>query len=276
MFGTKRTINAAAVVTGAGSGIGKAFALEIAKRGGKVVCADIDLSAAQNTVQDIAAAGGKAYAVQCDVSELNAVENLAQAAEAWLDGPVDLVINNAGVGIGGHPIGEISMEDWHWVLGVNFWGVVHGCHVFAPKLKQLGRGGIINVASSAGFASAPLMGPYNASKAAVVAISETLLAEMSGTGVGVTVLCPTFVATNIIRNSRGHEDTLSMAQKLMDKAGMAPEKVVKLCLDALDSNQFYVLPQIDAKIMWRIKRLLPQGYHSGLGLINRLAGKFGS
>ncbi|HET8705974.1 MAG TPA: SDR family NAD(P)-dependent oxidoreductase [Pseudomonadales bacterium] len=275
MFGQKRSKNASAIVTGAGSGIGKAFALEIAKRGGRVVCADINLAAAEETAQQIIQSGGSAHALQCDVSKLDEVENLAQAAEQWLNGPVDLVINNAGVATGGHPIGEVSMEDWRWVVDVNLWGVVHGCHVFAPKLKQLGRGGIINVASSAGFASAPLMGPYNATKAAVVAISETLLAELSGSGVGVSVLCPTFVATNIIRNSRGHQGTLSRAQKLMDRAGMAPEKVVKLCLDALDGNQFYVMPQVDARLMWRIKRLLPQGYHASLGILNRLAAKVG-
>jgi len=268
MLRIKRSHNASAVVTGAGSGLGRAFALELAQRGGRVVCADVNHDAASETVHHILAAGGLACAVSCDVSELKAVEDLALAAEAWLQGPVDLVINNAGVATGGQSIGDVPMEDWHWVMGVNLWGVVHGCHVFVPRLKQSGRGGIINVASSAGFAAAPAMGPYNASKAAVVALSETLLAELAGTGISVSVLCPTFVATNIIRNSRGHEALLSKAQQMMDKAGMSAEKAVKICLDGFDRNEFYILPQVDAKLLWRIKRLIPHSYHRGLGWLN--------
>src|SRR5205085_7270841 len=121
-----------AVVTGAGSGIGRAFALEIARRGGRVVCADLRLDTAQHTVSLVEAAGGEATAVACDVSKLEEVEALAVAAEAWLGGPVDLVINNAGVGAGGTVVGETPIEDWRWVLGVNLWGVIHGSHVFVP------------------------------------------------------------------------------------------------------------------------------------------------
>jgi len=262
---------ASAVVTGAGSGIGRAFALEIAARGGRVICSDIRLETARETVDSIVAAGGEALAVHCDVSELKSVETLAHEAEQWLGGPVDLVVNNAGVGAGGKPVGEIPMEDWRWVLGANLWGVVHGCHVFAPKLRALKRGGIVNVASTASFAAAPMMGPYNVSKAAVLALSETLAAELSGSGVAISALCPTFVQTNITRDGRISGKSTQLAESLMRWTGISAARVARTTLDALDRGQLYVLPQLDARLIWRLKRYAPAGYARGLGLINRLA-----
>ncbi len=269
--GKKITKAASAVVTGAGSGIGRAFALELAKRGGRVVCADISLATAQETVSLIEAAGGQALALQCDVSELAAVENLAVKSEQWLGAPANLVINNAGVGVGGKNIGEIPIEDWHWTVGVNMWGVVHGCHVFAPKLRAQGRGGIINVCSTASFAAAPTMGPYNLTKAAVLALSETLSAEMAGSGIHVTALCPTFVKTNIVKAGRIPQGSSKMAQRLMEWSGHSADSVAKTTLDALDCNQLYVLPQFDARLIWRFKRYAPVSYSRGSGLLGRLS-----
>ncbi|WP_273456891.1 SDR family NAD(P)-dependent oxidoreductase, partial [Nevskia ramosa] len=220
----------------------------------------------------IRAAGGQATAIACDVSKLEQVEKLAAKAEQWLAGPVDLVINNAGVGAGGSVVGETPIDDWRWVLGVNLWGVIHGCHVFAPKLRALGRGGIVNVGSTASFAAAPLMGPYNVSKAAVLALSETLASEFTGTGIKITALCPTFVATNIVKDGRISESSSKMAERLMQWTSVTPESVAKTTLDALDRNQLYVLPQVDAKLIWRMKRLAPVGYGRGIGWLNRLTG----
>jgi len=262
---------ACAVVTGAGSGIGEAFAYELARRGGRVVCSDINLETVEATAAAIRAKGGEAVAFACDVSKLEQVEQLARDAEQWFGCPVDLVVNNAGVGAGGMNIGDIPMDDWHWVMGVNLWGVIHGCHVFAPKIRALGRGGIINVCSTASFAAAPLMGPYNVSKAAVLALSETLAAEMSGTGVGVTALCPTFVKTNIARDGRIPEGSSQIAAKLMKWTGISAERVANTTLNALDRGQLYVLPQFDARTIWRAKRLVPAAYTRGAGLLSRLA-----
>ncbi|REH37782.1 hypothetical protein DFR26_1565 [Paraperlucidibaca baekdonensis] len=261
-----------AVVTGAGSGIGRAFALAIAAKKGCVVCADIDLASAQATADHISAQGGRALAVYCDVSQLVDVELLAEQAETFFDGPTSLVINNAGVGVGGQPIGEVSMADWHWALGINLWGVVHGCHVFAPRLRAAGHGGIINVCSTASFAAAPKMGPYNVSKAAALALTETLSAEMASTGVHVTALCPTWVKTNIAAQGRISGPSAAMAQRLMARIGFTPERVVNDTLKALDRNQLYVLPQLDARLIWRSKRFTPALYTAGAGLLNRLAG----
>ena len=160
-----------AVVTGAGSGLGRAFCHELRKRGARLICADIDEAAAQKTAAEV---GGTA--VRCDVAKIEDVEALAAAADRALGG-VDLVINNAGVAVAGH-VGDVSLDDWRWIMGVNLWGVIYGCHVFAPRLRKQGRGHILNVASAAGLLAPPGMAPYNVTKAAVVALSETLCAEL--------------------------------------------------------------------------------------------------
>ncbi|GAC1629225.1 MAG: SDR family NAD(P)-dependent oxidoreductase [Nevskia sp.] len=272
MSSRKPSRQASAVVTGAGSGIGRAFARELAARGGRVVCSDLRLDSAEETAALIRAAGGEAMALRCDVSKLDEVEHLAAQAEHWLDGPVDRVVNNAGVGAGGQLVGEIPVDDWRWVMDVNLWGVIHGCHVFAPRLRALHRGGVINVCSTASFAAAPRMGPYNVSKAAVLALSETLASEMTGSGVAVTALCPTFVQTNIARDGRITEGSSALAEKLMRWTGVSADSVAKTTLNALDRGQLYVMPQVDAKLIWRLKRLAPVGYGRGLGWLNRYAG----
>ena len=266
----KPSYNSCAVVTGAGSGIGRAFALELAKRGGSVVCSDINIVSAKSTVASIKKLGGKALAVKCDVSTLADVEDLAVKAEAFFKQPATLVINNAGIGTGGTAVGEVSMDDWRATLNINLWGVIHGCHVFAPRLKQHGAGGIINVASTASFAAAPFMGPYNVSKAGVLALTETLAAEFQGSGVQITALCPTFVKTNIVANGRLEGDSTGFAQKVMDITGMSPEKVVTITLNGYDKQKLYILPQVEAKAIWRVKRYIPTAYTKGAGLLQRL------
>jgi short-subunit dehydrogenase len=256
----QRTHGSRAVVTGAGSGIGRAFALELAARGGRVVCSDISLVSAEATASEIRASGGQAHAVACDVARLEDVEALAVAAEDWLGAPVDLVVNNAGVGTGGSVIGETPIDDWRWTVGINMWGVIHGCHVFTPRLRIAGRGGVINVASAAGFTAAPQMAAYNATKAATIAVSETLAAELSGTDIRVTVVCPTFVATNIAANGRMTDRGRQMTNLLMERGKVSAEGVARMSLDGLDRGKLYVLPQLDAKLVWRLKRFMP-GLH---------------
>lgn len=263
-----------AVVTGAASGIGQAFAIELARRGGQVVVSDIDMVGAQRTVTAIEDNGGTAIAVECDVSRLESVQDLAAEACRWFEGVPTLVINNAGVGAGGNLVGDAPIEDWRWTLDINLWGPIHGCHVFAPLLreavaaKSIERAGIINVASAASFGAAPRMAAYNVSKAGVLSLSETLAAEMSGAGVNVTVLCPTFVKTNIVTSGRINPKASSTASRLM-QFGMSPAKVARICLDTHDHNGLYVMPQVDAKVGWQIKRTLPETYTRVAGLLER-------
>ncbi|MFF2083608.1 SDR family NAD(P)-dependent oxidoreductase [Nocardia sp. NPDC058176] len=268
---SRRSYGAKAVVTGAGSGIGRAFALELAARGGQVVCADVDKERADETVRLIARVhGATAHALFCDVADRGDMESLALHTELLLGGPPTLVINNAGVGIGGSPVGAVGLDDWQWALGINLWGVVHGCELFTPQLRARGSGGIINVASAAAFTAAPTMGPYNVSKAAVLSLSETLAAELSGSGVAVTVLCPTFVKTNVARDGRIDAAAMNLAETLMRWTGYSPERVVRMTLDANDRGRLYVLPQLDAQLIWLLKRQFPTLYTRGLGALNRL------
>ncbi len=239
---SRRSHTADAVITGAGSGIGAAFAVELARRGGRVACSDID-----------------------------DVRLLADQAQSWFDGPPTLVINNAGVGAGGSMIGDTDLADWTWVLNINLWGPIHGCHVFAPILREAGRpAGIINVASAAAFGAVPGMAAYNVSKAGTLSLSETLSAELSGTGVNVTVLCPTFVKTNIVDAGRISAKSTQLADQLMRWTGFSPQRVARMCLDTNDRGGLYCLPQPDARIGWGIKRFTPTVFTRAVGLTTRV------
>ncbi len=273
LFGKKRPTpsrQAYAVVTGAGSGIGRSFALELAKRGGTVVCADINLAAAEETVELLKQQGATGFAVQCDVGNSDEVQALAEQAETLMQHPTTLVINNAGVGLGGK-FDELTLEDWQWCMHVNLWGVIHGCHYFVPKFKKLGYGAIINVASAASYTAAPEMTAYNVTKAGVRALSETLSAELRKFNIKVNVLCPTLVPTNIIKNGRipGRYSKLA-DHALMNYAMTTSDSVAKLTLDRLDSDQMYTIPQIDAKLFWLMKRASPSLYTKFLGTSYKL------
>jgi NAD(P)-dependent dehydrogenase (short-subunit alcohol dehydrogenase family) len=266
--------NALAVVTGAGSGIGAAFAVELARRGGRVVCGDINEVAAAKTVSTISDQGGEAVAIACDVTQFDDVRELAAQSESWFGGAPTLVINNAGVGSGGASIGELSLDDWQWVLGINLWGPIHGCHVFAPILQSAEPSnvprGIINVASAAAFGALPGMAAYNVSKAGVLSLSETLAAELSCSSVKVTVLCPTLVKTEILESARIGAETTQLATKLMRWTGFSPARVARICLDTHDRGELYCMPQLEAKLGWNIKRLIPGTYTRGMGLVSRV------
>ncbi|MGH3576436.1 MAG: SDR family NAD(P)-dependent oxidoreductase, partial [Mycobacterium sp.] len=214
-----------------------------------------------------------AVAIRSDVSRFDDVRELAAQSETWFGAAPTLVINNAGVGAGGAPIGEVSLDDWHWTLGINLWGPIHGCHVFAPVLRAGGPSkaprGIINVASAAAFGAAPGMAAYNVSKAGVLSLSETLAAELSSSAVKVTVLCPTFVKTNIVESGRISAESTEFATKLMRWTGFSAAKVARICLDAHDRGDLYCMPQLEAKIGWNIKRLVPGVYTRTVGLASR-------
>ncbi|WP_111494963.1 SDR family NAD(P)-dependent oxidoreductase [Marinobacter bohaiensis] len=261
---------ARAVVTGAGSGIGRSFALELAQRHGSVVCADINLAAAQETVARIEQLGASGLAVRCDVAEAEQVRQLAEQADAYFGESPTLVINNAGVGLGGK-FDELTLDDWQWCVSINLWGVIHGCHEFVPRFKQQGRGAIINVASAASYTAAPEMSAYNVTKAGVLALSETLSAELRKHGIRVNVLCPTLVPTDIIKNGRLPGRYAKLADHaLMNYALTTSDDVAKLTLNRLDSGHLYTTPQVDAKLFWLMKRASPNLYAKALGLSYRL------
>ena len=251
-------------MTGAGSGLGRALSQELARRNARVVASDIDLEAAVATVNGLGSA--TAYAVRCDVTRLDEVERLAAECDRLLGG-VDLVINNAGVAVGGL-VGEVSIDNWAWIIGINLWGPIHGCHVFAPRLRAQRSGHILNVASTAGLIAAPRLSPYCVTKSGVVALSEALAGELAEYGVGVSVLCPTFFQTNIVNAARvdGDAALLDPARQLMAAAKLQADAVARLALDGVARGDLYIVPHADGRWLWRLKRLHPAGF-------NRLAVK---
>lgn len=253
-----------AVVTGAAGGLGRSFAIRLAARGGKLVLSDIDEAGLAETKRLVDTSGGSASVMRCDVSKIGDVEQLFARAEDVLGG-TDLLINNAGVAVGG-PVGKIPLADWEWIMGINLWGVIYGCHTFLPKMKERRSGHILNVASIAAFANAGEMGPYNTTKAAVVALSETLAGELEGTGVGATVLCPFFFRTNIAKSSRSHSERApDFIEKLMAKNPIQSDDVAELALAGCEADELYVFPHREAKVIQAIKRLAPSTFLKRIG-----------
>jgi NAD(P)-dependent dehydrogenase (short-subunit alcohol dehydrogenase family) len=249
-----------AVVTGGASGIGLALARRFAAEGMKVVVGDIEAPALDDALATLQADGADALGVVTDVADAEQVEALADAALERF-GAVHVVCNNAGVGSGGLSW-EMPLSTWQWVLGVNLWGVVHGIRTFVPLLLRHGEGHMVNTASIAGLVSGPYMGPYNASKHAVVALSETLHHELAlmGSNVKVSVLCPAWVNTRIAdsaRNRPAHLRTNAEAAadgadilRSVIQSGMAPEAVAGKVLEAIRSEEFWIMTHDDPDDLW--------------------------
>jgi NAD(P)-dependent dehydrogenase (short-subunit alcohol dehydrogenase family) len=251
-----------AVVTGAASGIGLGMAKRFAAEGMRVVMADVERNALRAAVDDLERGGAHVIAAPTDTSVFEEVEALAALT---LDhfGAVHVVCNNAGVGSRGLPFRELPLRDFEWVLGVNLWGVIHGLHAFLPHLRLQDEGHIVNTASVSAVYHLPNMAPYNASKAAVLALSETLKFELDAEGshVGVSVLCPSWVRTNISTASRNLPERLAyeltteqMAQiaeykgrrKQQQVTAMEPAEVARQVCDAIRTNRFYVITHPDS------------------------------
>lgn len=234
-----------AVVTGGASGIGRALAEALAREGARVVVADVDERGAAETVRAIADRGGEALAVATDVSDRDQVQALAERAWARF-GAVHVLCNNAGVSVWGG-LESATHRDWQWVLGVNLWGVIHGLEAFLPRMIA-GRepGHIVNTASMAGLVATAGLGVYNTSKYAVVGLSETLAKDLRPYGIGVTVLCPMGVATQINTSERNRPERLkndaagSPPVELMGRT-LAAETVAAMVLAAIRENRLYVL-----------------------------------
>jgi NAD(P)-dependent dehydrogenase (short-subunit alcohol dehydrogenase family) len=264
-----------AVITGGASGIGLAMAKRFADEGMRIVLADVERPVLARAGDELAAAGVDVLAVPTDVSLEEDVEALAATTLEHF-GDVHLVCNNAGVGSRGLPIAELPLEDFAWVVAVNLFGVVHGIRAFLPRLRANGVGHIVNTASMSGLYHLPRMGPYNASKAAVVALSETLRFELDaeGSGVGVSVLCPSWVRTNISTSDRNRPEryaytlgTDQMAEAAEYKAkrrqqlatiALDPPAIAEQVCDAVKTDRFYVLthPESIPPFEDRVRRIV--------------------
>ena len=264
-----------AVITGAASGFGREFAIAGAALGMKLVLADVQQTQLDAVVSELEATGAEVAGLRCDVSKGEEVEALAKLALAKFGG-VNLVFNNAGVGSGGL-VWENTVKDWEWVLGVNVWGVIHGVRIFTPlmlaqaKREPAYEGYIVNTASMAGLLSPQLMGAYNVSKHAVVALSETLFHDLRSVTnqIGCSVLCPAFVPTGIstshrsrpteLQNATDPTESMMVAQKMTHKAvssgKMTAADVAKITFEAIRHEQFYVIthPKIMATVKMRLE-----------------------
>ncbi|MDX2171391.1 MAG: SDR family NAD(P)-dependent oxidoreductase [Deltaproteobacteria bacterium] len=262
-----------AVITGAGGGLGRALALQLAMPGAQLLLSDVHEERCAETARLVEARGARAHTTCTDVAAAAQVEALGDAADRLL-GRIDLVVNNAGVAAAG-AVGAAPLETWRWIMGINLWGVIHGCHVFAPRLVAQRGGAVLNVASAAGIACAPTMAPYNVTKSGVIALSETLAAELAPHGVGVTVLCPVFFKTNLLETMRVTDaEQSAMAAAAFADSTMTAEQVAAAALRAVARRQLYCLPMREARMIWRLKRLMPQRFHRsilGSARLQRLA-----
>jgi NAD(P)-dependent dehydrogenase (short-subunit alcohol dehydrogenase family) len=235
-----------AVVTGGGSGIGRALAEAFAREGARVVVADVEEIPARAVAEAIGRRGGEALAVRVDVTDLAQVQGLADRAFSHF-GAVHVLCNNAGVALHG-PLQEMTHGDWEWVLGVNLWGVIHGLEAFLPRMIAQGPPGhVVNTASMAGLIASEGLGVYNASKYAVVGISETLVKDLRPHGIGVSVLCPMGVSTRIRESARNrpphlrNERTASLAELQLIGKYLDPETVAAMVLAAVRADRLYVI-----------------------------------
>ena len=255
-----------AVVTGSASGIGRALAQRFAAEGMDLLLADIEQEPLDQVASGLLAGGTEVLAVRTNVSDASEMDRLGEATFARY-GAVHLVCNNAGVGTGGTRMWDLSQRDWEFVLGPNLWGVIHGVRVFAKHLVAQNEGHIVNTASIAGLFSTPTLGPYNVSKYGVVALTETLAAELKATGskVGASVLCPGFVATRIAESARHRTeleraalpgDLTSRAGALLSN-GMAPALVAEHVLEAVIESRLYILthPEMMGNVERRMQNI---------------------
>ena len=246
-----------AVVTGAASGIGRALAEEFAAAGSAVVVADLDGAEAEVVASGIQATGGEAAAVTVDVSGAAAVDGLA-ATTLERFGRVDVLCNNAGVSTF-NLLRDQTLDDWRWVFDVNVWGVVHGLQSFVPVMRRQGTPAhIVNTASMAGLLSGVVfIGPYAATKVAVVSISETLAQELAldGVPIGVSVLCPSSVDTRVMESERGRPAALgtehrtdaaesfrlAIRESFTGPTGLTPAAVAATTIDAIRAGRFWII-----------------------------------
>jgi NAD(P)-dependent dehydrogenase (short-subunit alcohol dehydrogenase family) len=251
------------VVTGAGSGIGRATALRFAAEGCTVIAADLSGERAAETASLAARLPGRAVSYQVDVADAGAMEDFAATVRRE-HGVTDILVNNAGVGVAG-PMLSTSLEDWHRLIGVNLLGVVHGCRLFGPQMVEREEGGhIVNVASAAAFHPSRSLPAYSATKAAVLMLSECLRIELAPHHVGVTAICPGLVITDMVRSTvyvggdaANAEQQRQAAMRLYQRRNYGPERVAARILDSVRHNRAVVPVTVEAHVLRLIARLFP-------------------
>jgi NAD(P)-dependent dehydrogenase (short-subunit alcohol dehydrogenase family) len=251
-----------AVITGGASGIGFATAKALAAKGAKLVIADIEASALNKAVAELSSSGAKAEGVVCDVAALASVQNLAEQAFSKM-GAVHILFNNAGVALNGHIV-NMKHSDWEWIIKVDLWGPIHGVEAFLPRMIEQKQGGqILFTSSIAGLVPTEGLGVYSVAKYGVVALAETLRREVRQHDIGVSVLCPLRVDTNIGTSERNRTADFGgaaasprrqpQASSNIVMAGevMKPEDVATVVVEAILANRLYILPHDDSRDLIR-------------------------
>jgi 2-hydroxycyclohexanecarboxyl-CoA dehydrogenase len=248
------------LVTGAGSGIGRATALAFADAGARVLAVDIDRAAAEKTAAACAERGVESVAYEGDVADRVAVATLADTVHHE-HGPLDILVNNAGVGMSARFL-AMSLEDWDWIVSINLMGAVHMCHAFGPKMVDRGRGHVVNISSGLGYTPTATEPGYGTTKAAVLAFSRSLRADWHAHGVGVSAICPGVIDTPIIEHTRfrgeqAQPDRVARVKDLFSKRGHPPELVAKAVLVAVRNDTSVVPVGVESRAGWYISRWAP-------------------
>ena len=244
------------LITGAGAGLGEAMARRFYEAGHRLILTDVALDRVQALAAEL---GERAHAYALDVTQADQWAALVEQVERQ-HGPIDVLINNAGVAVAGS-MEDTSLEDWRWVIEIDLMGVVMGCKAVLPAMRARGRGHLINVASFAGLAGAPEINAYGTAKAGVVALSEGLRAELDGSGVAVSVLCPAFVQTRLLETMRASDDKYQRrVSRWMANSGVSAADVADVVYGALQSRRFLLLTHRSTHWLWRLKRWLPALY----------------
>jgi len=244
------------VITGGGSGLGRALALEYARAGWRVAVLDRNREAAEEVAREVEDAGGKSLALACDVTNAAAVAHAATAIGRGWHG-VDVLVNNAGIA-GSGTVVDTPEEDWRRIMEVNLFGMVAVCRAFLPGLIRAGSGHIVNIASAAGFVSAPGMAAYNVSKAGVISLSESLRVELAPHRIGVSVACPSFFRTKLLDDFSGSEESRQFALRLMEKSPLTAEDVARQIRRGVRKREFMLVPHADARRILVLKRFAPE------------------
>jgi NAD(P)-dependent dehydrogenase (short-subunit alcohol dehydrogenase family) len=268
----KRLAGRVAVVTGAASGIGQALAEGLAHAGCDLALVDLDAAALDETARRVTAAGRRATRHAADVADRARMEALPDEVLAAHGGHVHVVVNNAGVNVAA-PFVTHSLEDFEWIMGVNFWGVVHGCKFFLPHLAREDEAHLVNLSSLAGLVPFAGQTSYCATKFAVHGFSECLAAELGGTSVGVTTVHPGTVRTNILRSSRFSDPAIrDRLAGLMARHGLPAEKAAQLILGAVRRNQAHLVIGADAHLLVALRRAWPALPRTAIGYLYRRIG----
>ncbi len=254
------------MVTGAASGIGRATSQALAEAGCHVALVDRDEAGLAGVAKELAAGGGRRVSTHgADVSDRARMRVLAEEVAAE-HGGVNVVVNNAGVTVA-LSFEDHTLEDLDWIVGINFWGVVHGCRFFLPHLRAADEAHIVNVSSMAAFTGMPTQSSYCATKSAVQGLTESLRTELSGTSIGVTCVHPGTIRTNVLRSSR-HSGSARVERLVrgMDRWGRPPELVARRILRAIQRNRPRVVIGAEARLTDWLKRLSPNLPTRVLGL----------